>query len=137
MLDDLIAAINRRLPEAPYPQRASFVQVAPWLALLSAGLGLILQGRFSLFLTTASLVLAGVLSVLPLLLLGMSPLLALASIPGLNSRRRWGWALFAVSVLIDLVFSIITLEIFGLLFGAIFLYLLLQTYSEYDRRYYR
>ena len=48
MLDDLVAAINRALPEAPYPYRAGFVQMAPWLALLSAALGLILGGRLDL-----------------------------------------------------------------------------------------
>jgi hypothetical protein len=135
MLDDLVAAINRLLPEAPYPQRAGFVQTAPWLALLSAGLGLLLGGRLNLLLAAVGLLFQGVLPPISYLLFGVSPIFALASIPGLNSRRRWGWSLFALSVLIDFVFSLLRLEIFGLLFGAVFLYYLLQTYSEYGRRY--
>lgn len=137
MLDDLIAAINRLLPESPYPQRVGFVQTAPWLALLSAALGLFLGGRIDSILLAVQLLARGQLPPILYLLFAVSPLLALASIPGLNGRRRWGWILFALSVLIDFVFSLITLQIFGLLFGAIFLYYLLQTYAEYGRRYYR
>ena len=50
MLDDLIAATNRVLPEAPYPQRAGFIQTAPWLALLLAALGLLFGTIFLYYL---------------------------------------------------------------------------------------
>jgi hypothetical protein len=137
MLDNLIDSINRRLPPAPYPQRTSFIQIAPWLALLSAALGLILGGRLNLFIAAVGLLLQGVVPSLFFLLFGISPVLALVSIPGLNTRQRWGWILFALSVLIDFVLSLLRFEIFGLLFGALFLYYLLQTYTEYGRRNYR
>jgi hypothetical protein len=137
MLDNLVAAINRVLPESPYPQRAGFVQSAPWLALLSAALGLILGGRFSLAVDAVNLLLAGFVPPILYLVYGFSPILALVSIPGLQNRQKWGWIFFTLSVLIDFVISLITLQVLGLLFGAIFLYYLLQTYSEYGRRYYR
>jgi len=137
MFDDLITRINRQLPEAPYPTRQSFVEVAPWLALLSAALGLLLGGRGLLLLRLLPLLAAGFIPS-PLLFVSLiSPLLALGSIPGLRARRRWGWSLFAASVAIDLVISLLRLDLFGILFGAVFLYLLLQTYFEYDRRYFR
>jgi len=137
MFDDLIARINRQLPEAPYPTRQSFVEVAPWLALLSAALGLLLGGRGLLLLRLPPLLAAGIVPS-PLLLVSLiSPLLALGSIPGLRTRRRWGWGLFAASIAIDLVVSLLRLDLFGILFGAVFLYLLFQTYFEYDRRYFR
>jgi hypothetical protein len=137
MLDDMIAAINRVLPEAPYPQRMGFVQTAPWLALLSAALGLILGGRLGLLIGAVSSLLAGFVPPIPYLLFAISPILALASIPGLREQRRFGWILFTLSVLIDFLISLATLQVFGLLFGAIFLYYLLQVYSEYGRRSYR
>ncbi len=137
MFDDFVTWVNRQLPEAPYPTRQSFVEVAPWLALLSAALGLLLGGRGLLLLQLLPLLAAGVIPSPFLLLILLSPLLALGSIPGLRNRRRWGWGLFAASVAIDLVMSLVRLDVFSILFGAVFLYLLLQTYFEYDHRYWR
>ncbi len=143
MLDDWISAVNRRLPAASYEARQSFVEVAPWLALLSAVLGLLLGGRASLLIGLAQSLIAG--DFLPFLgvgsllylLFAISPLMALASIPGLRSRRKWGWGLFAASVLIDLVLSLLRLDLFGIAFGAVFFYFLLQVYFEYDHGYWR
>jgi hypothetical protein len=134
MLDDIISALNRRLPPASYDMRYSFVQTAPWLALLSAALGLLIGGRGELLVRVLPLLSAGYLPS-PIVLLALaSPLLALASTIGLRDRQRWGWGLFTASVLIDLTFSIRGFDIFSLLFGVVFLYLLLQTYGEYGRR---
>ncbi len=137
MFDNLITSINRALPEAPYPTRASFVEVAPWLALLSAALGLLLGGRGVALLNLVPLLAAGYVPPLFYLAVLLSPVLALASIPGLRARRRWGWWLFAASIAVDLVLSLLRLDPFGILFGGVFLYLLLQTYFEYDHRYFR
>ncbi len=144
MLDDLVAAINRRLPEAPYPNRMGFVQTAPWLALLSAALGLILGGRYQPLLDSVSAIANGYSPNLLGLIYGLTPVMALVSIPGLRKQAKWGWVLFTLSVLIDfviaLVFLLLTLSInllFSLLFDAIIMYYLLQSYSEYGRRYWR
>jgi hypothetical protein len=136
MFGDWIAAINRRLPTADYGTRHSFVDTAPWLALLSAALGLLLGGR-GLALISALPRLPSVLLFSPLtLLIIVSPLLALAAFFGLRDRKRWGWALFFTSVLIDFVASLLRLDLFGLAFGALFTYFLLQTYTEYGGRRY-
>ena len=144
MLDDLVAAINRMLPEAPYPYRAGFAQTAPWLALLSAALGLILGQRYVLLIDAVSALANGYAPNLLVLLYGLSPVLALVSIPGLRNQQKWGWILFTLSVLIDFLVSLVLLALtlsfnllFSLLFDAIILYYLLQCYSEYGRRYYR
>lgn len=144
MLDDLIAAINRMLPEAPYPYRTGFVQTAPWLALLSAALGLILGGRSGLLIAAVQDIASGTMPQIVALLYGLSPVLALVSIPGLRNQQKWGWILFTLSVLIDFLISLVLLLLtlsfnllFSLLFDAIILYYLLQSYSEYGRRYYR
>jgi hypothetical protein len=137
VLDDLVERINRALPEAPYPTRASFVEVAPWLALLSAILGLLLGGRGWLLIQLLPGLLAGYLPSPFFLVAVLSPVMALVSIPGLRERKRWGWSLFTLSVLIDLILSLLRLDVFGILFGAVFFYLLLQTYTEYGRRYWR
>jgi hypothetical protein len=134
MLDDFITALNQRLPSAPYDMRYSFLQTAPWLALLSAALGLLIGGRGMLLLRVIPLMVGGYLPS-PLVFVAIaSPLLALGSFVGLRDRQRWGWALFTTSVLIDLGFSLWSFDIFSLLFGVLFLYLLLQTYGEYGRR---
>ncbi len=137
MLDNLIASINRQLPAASYEMRYSFVETAPWLALLSAALGLLLGGRGALLLELLPLLLAGFIPSPFVLLILVSPVFALVSIPGLRNRRRWGWYLFTASVVIDLALALVRLDIFSILFGAVFFYLLLQTYFEYDHRYYR
>lgn len=137
MFDDWVAAINRQLPEASDQAKHSFVEVAPFLAILSAALGLLLGGRGSLLLSLPALVLAGYLPSVFLILIALSPVLALASFPGLRARTRLGWGLFAASVVIDLALSLLRLDVFGILFGALFTYLLLQTYFEYGRRWYR
>ena len=137
MFDDWVTAVNRRLPAAPYESRQSFVQIAPWLALLTAALGLLLGGRAELLVHLLPSLARGYVPSLLLLLGLISPLLALGSIPGLRGRRRWGWSLFAISVAVELVLALLRLDLFGILFGALFLYLLLQTYFEYDRRYFR
>jgi hypothetical protein len=144
MLDDLVAAINRLLPEAPYPYRSQFAQTAPWLALLSAALGLIIGGRYAPLIGAVSAIANGYPPDVLSLLYGLSPVLALVSIPGLRNQQKWGWILFTLSVLIDfliaLLFLALTLSfnlLFSLLFDAIILYYLLQSYSEYGRRYWR
>jgi len=144
MLDDLVAAINRILPEAPYPYRTGFVQTAPWLALLSAALGLIIGGRYAPLIDAVSALASGYMPNVLGLIYGLTPVLALVSIPGLRNQQKWGWILFTLSVLIDflisLVFLLLTLSfnlLFSLLFDAIILYYLLQAYTEYGRRYYR
>jgi hypothetical protein len=134
MLDDFIMALNRRLPPASPDMRYSFVQTAPWLALLSAALGLLVGGRGALLVRVIPLLMGGYVPSSLVILATASPLLALGSIIGLRDRQRWGWGLFTASILIDLGFSLWGFDIFSLLFGVLFLYLLLQTYGEFGRR---
>lgn len=134
MLDDLVESLSRRLPPPNYEMRYSFIQIAPWLALLSAALGLLLGGRGALLLQLPALVARGFVPPPGLLLAVLSPLLALISIPGLRDRQLWGWWLFAASILIDLIFSLLRIDLFSLLFSAVFLYLLIMTHAEYGRR---
>ena len=145
MLDDWIAAINRRLPAATYEARHSFVEVAPWLALLTGAFGLLLGGRGLQLVEVLRRLVDGFLPSPLLVVVLLSPVLALAAIPGLRARRRWGWVAFAVSICVDLLWALFQFALdplglnplLGAVFGALFLYFLLQTYSEYGRRYWR
>jgi hypothetical protein len=134
MLDNLVDSLSRRLPPPTSEMRYSFIQTAPWLALLSAALGLLIGGRGTLLLEIPTLISRGFLPSPLFLFAALSPIFALVAIPGLRDRQNWGWWLFATSVLIDLLLSLLRFDIFSLAFSALFLYLLIVTHEEYGRR---
>ena len=134
MMDDLVDSLGRRLPPPTYEMRYSFLQVAPWLALLSAALGLLLGGRGALLVQMLTALSRGLVPSPVVFVIALAPVLALVSIPGLRDRKLWGWWLFALSILIDFLLSLLRFDIFSLLFSALFLYLLIVTHSEYRGR---
>lgn len=135
MLTTLIAAINRKLPTAPPETRLGFAEVAPWLAILTAALGLLLGGRGALLLFILPDLPKGVLPSPFIVAVVAPPILALASVAGLFTRERWGWILFTIAVVLDLILAFTRLDLFGILFGLVFTYLLLQSYEAYASDY--
>jgi hypothetical protein len=133
-VDGLIEALNRRIPPAPYELRVSFRDSAPWLAGLSAVLALLLGGRGSLVLAIFTAALAGATPPVAYLVLIAPAVLCLASIPGLRRLQMSGWWLFFAATLLDFLFALASVNLFSLLFSAVFLYLLLQIHEYFWRR---
>ena len=137
-LDKFLSGLFGKLPNLPASVQASIVKIAPYLAVIGVVLSLpailallglgalagpILRagGGWGAYCGTLALV----FSILNVVLLGLS-------IRGLFARLAVGWRFVYYNALVGAVYSILRMDLFGLVIGTgIYLYLLFQIRSHY------
>lgn len=134
MVDDW----NKKLPVLPPNAKDTLVQILPWLALIFGILGVIgsisALGIVSVFAPLAMLgggVRASGAAFIVVLLHLVASILLLLAFPGLRRQQYAGWRWSFWSTVLDIVSSVVTLSLGGLLINLIVLYLLFQVRARY------
>ncbi len=137
-LDKFLSGLFGKLPNLPASVQASIVKIAPYLAVIGVVLSLpAILALLGLGALAGPILRAGggwgayggtlalVFSILNVVLLGLS-------IRGLFARLTVGWRFVYYNALVGAVYSILRMDLFGLVIGTgIYLYLLFQIRSHY------
>lgn len=130
----------KKAPVLPKNIKEAIVKIAPWLTLLSAVFSL--PALFAMFGFNAMMygtpyggyvaAKAGYDFSLASMFMVVSLLLMVLAIPGLFKRSKMGWNFVYYSVLLNSVYNLITMQLFGLIVGSIIsFYLLFQVRNYY------
>ncbi len=130
----------KKAPVLPKNIKEVLVNFAPWLEII--GVIMTLPGIMALWGFNAMMygtsyggyvaARSGFNFTLPVIFLIANFVLMLLSIPGLFKRSKMGWNYVYYSVLVGAIYSLITMQLFGLIVGTtISLYLLFQVKSYY------
>ena len=127
-----------KAPQLPANWKGGIVSIMPWLALIFGVLGVIgaiaALGIVSVF--SPLLMMGGALStpgtsIVFVVLALVSSALLLVAFPGVKGRKMQGWDFLFWSELVSIVSSVISLSVFGVIFGVVGLYILFQIRSHY------
>jgi len=128
----------KKAPPLPEPVKEFVVKVGPWVSLI---MGLLLlpvilavlgMGMFVPVVPITAGFRFGALFILGVILAGIQMVLQFMAISGLLKRKMSGWKLMFYATLTGAVYSIITINILGLLIGTgLGLYVLYQIKSYY------
>jgi hypothetical protein len=130
--------LHKKAPALPVKWQQVLVKYLPWITLIFLILSLppllILFGIGAVFMPFSFVggVGSGALYTLSLVALAATVVLEAMAVPGLFNRKMSGWKLLYYSALLNGVFSILSVNIMGLLLGtALSLYLLYQIKHHY------
>ncbi|HLZ09770.1 MAG TPA: hypothetical protein VKT80_14360 [Chloroflexota bacterium] len=136
----VVRKLTSALPPLYYEQRDQFVRTLPLLAIVSVVFVVVLGGWLNApFALVRALASANSFGAFPAAspvfwLLFLPPVFWLVSILPLRERRLAGWRLFVVGTFLSLVGSLVTLNLFNILFSAAILYFTVLCYDEFYRR---
>ena len=149
-VDQMIAMLEEwfgKLPALPANVREVLVKIAPWFALIFGVLGILggLMGLMALLGASAMVASMGVpmamdpslgyysvLGIVALVIGLVSSALMLLAYPGLKAGKMAGWRYLFYSEVVSLLASVVTLNLVGLVIGALIgFYLLFQIKSHY------
>ena len=135
----VVKKLTSALPPLYYEQRDQFVRTLPMLAIVSVVFVVVLGGWLNVLLLALRLLVSAPAGIVQLAesptfwLLFLPPIFWLASILPLRDRRLPGWRLFVLGTLLSLIGSLLTLNLFGILFSAAILYFTVLCYDEFYR----
>lgn len=127
----------KKLPPLPANAVDTLVKITPWLALVFGILGALgaLAGLGILTAFAPFAVMGGVkgygLGFISAIGWGISSLLMLVAFPGLQAKKAGGWNLLFASEVINVVASVISISVGGLIGALIAFYLLFQIKPKY------
>jgi hypothetical protein len=130
----------KKAPALPTNVKEFLVQAAPWISILSVVLSIpVFLGFLGLGAMFANpyfggymMANAGAKYTLALIVLGVTLVLRVLSIPGLKAKTMSGWNYMYYSTLVYAVYSLVSFEFVSLIVGtAISLYFLFQVKSYY------
>lgn len=141
-IDDLIKVLGdwfAKFPPLPVNAKEVIVKIAPWLAIIFGILGVIAGiGATGLLTVLSPLVALGggvgvaVGSMVGAILAIVSSALMIVAFPGLRDRKANGWKMSFYSELVSVVSSVVALNLFGAVIGALIgFYILFQIKSYY------
>lgn len=141
-IDDLIKVLGEwfaKFPPLPVNAKEVIVKIAPWLAIIFGILGVIAGiGATGLLTVLSPLVALGggvgvaVGSMVGAILAIVSSALMIVAFPGLRDRKANGWKMSFYSQLVSVVSSVVALNLFGAVIGALIgFYILFQIKSYY------
>jgi hypothetical protein len=131
--------IRVQLPAAPEPLLDFYVKYMPWLAIIGGVLGLffgVIVGVLGLIVATAAAATgsagSGVQIMIGIILIGVGSALGIAGGYFMLQRRLTGWWILAVSMIINLLDSLVGINILGLLIVIVFAYIHLSVKPRYS-----
>lgn len=120
-----------KLPSLPVNVKDVLVKIAPWLALVFGILG-VLGSLAATGILTALSPLTATGGIVGAVLALVGSVLMLMAYPGLRDRKMAGWRRSFYSQLVSVVSSVVALNLFGAIVGALIgFYLLFQIKSHY------
>ena len=129
----VVARLEQVAPRADYGLRMQYAEMLPILALLRAGLAILLGGW--LFQIARLFIAPEVLGYFLLSpgfwLFLLPPLLYILSFQPLRARQLLGWRLFVVASVLSFFGALLSFALIGLLFDLALLYFGVQTYREF------
>ncbi len=132
--------LRQQLPAAPEALTSSYMQWAPWVAIVFGGLGLLitLAGLFLGAILGPFLLLAGVDGInagaaafIALIVLGFSSALDVIGGYLMLQRSLTGWWLLAVGLILSAVHALLATSLFSLVFTLLIAYIHLQVKPNY------
>jgi hypothetical protein len=114
----------------PERHRRGWVRSMPWFVLAFVPFQL-LGIAVVLGLTALTALIDPAASVLSSALVLAGSVLSVAALPGLFKRTRTGWALYTYSIVLGLLWSVITLSVFGTLISVGLVWLMFQLKYHY------
>jgi hypothetical protein len=135
----IVAKVTSAAPPLYHDQKDQFVRTLPWLALVDVGLAVLLGGWIGGAISLVGLLVGAPASAIGIIFstyfwfVFLPVIIWAASFMPLRQRRRIGWRLFVLASLLALVGALVSLSIFGILFGGAVLYFTLLIYDEFYR----